>query len=71
MGFMVMPRGNDFPYQASTIDFYNTWEDMGKSEDDAWEAVYPDMSESYANKRIESARTLVKTEVRQLVFFVE
>jgi len=71
MSFMVLPRGDDYPYQASTVDFYNSWEDMDKAEGKAWEEVYPGMSEDRIGKRIESARTLVKTEVRRLVDRVE
>ena len=71
MAFMVMPRGNDYAYQASTIDFYNTWEDMNKDEGKAWKEVYPDMSDDRIWKKIGSTRTLVKTEVRRLVDFVK
>ncbi|MEZ4955915.1 MAG: hypothetical protein R2825_20320 [Saprospiraceae bacterium] len=71
MSYMVLPRGDDYPYQASTIDFYNTWEDMDKAEGKAWKEIYPDMSEDRIGKRIEATRTLVKTEVRRLVDFVK
>lgn len=71
MSFMVLPRGEELPYQASTVDFYSTWEDMAKNEGAAWEAVYPGISMEEIGKRIESARTLVRSELRQLVDFVE
>lgn len=71
MGFMVLPRGGDHAYQASTVDFYNSWEDMNKNEGQAWKEVYPDMSDDRIWKRIESTRTIIKTEVRRLVDFVE
>ncbi|MDX1942371.1 MAG: hypothetical protein SFU99_17535 [Saprospiraceae bacterium] len=71
MGFMVMPRGDGYPYQASTVDYYNTWEDMGKDEGKAWQAVYPGMSEDRIGQKIESTRSIYKTEVRRLVDFVE
>ena len=57
MGFMVLPRGDGYPYQASTLDLYNTWEDMDKDEGKAWQAVYPGMSEDSINKKIESTRS--------------
>ncbi len=71
MGFMVLPRGGGYPYQASTVDFFNSWEDMDKDEGKAWQEVYPGMSEALISKRIESSRSLVKTEVRRLVESVE
>ncbi|MCB0572485.1 MAG: hypothetical protein KDC66_22105 [Phaeodactylibacter sp.] len=71
MGFMVLPSGSEYPYQASTVDFFNTWEDMQKSNQAAWDAVYPGMSDAYIGNRIESTRTIVRTELRRLVDFVE
>ena len=71
MAFLVLPRGDGLPYQASTIDYYDSWEDMDKDEGQAWEAVYPGMSETYVSDRIESTRRLVRTEVRELVYSVE
>lgn len=71
MGFMVFPQGAEQPYDVSTIDFYNTWEDMDKSDQKAWDAVYPDMSKGHIGRRIESTRTLVRKEVRRLVDSVE
>ncbi|MFK7774415.1 MAG: hypothetical protein AB8F94_19890 [Saprospiraceae bacterium] len=71
VGNMVLPRGDEFPYQASTIDFYDTWEDMGKSEGKAWQAVYGNMDNEQIGKRIQSSRTIVKSEVRELIDFVK
>jgi hypothetical protein len=70
MASMVLPRGNGYPYQAATVDFYNTWEDMNKDEGKVWEAVYPGMSQSGIGNRITATRTLVKAEVRKLVDYV-
>ncbi len=67
IGSLVLPRGSELPYQASTIDFYDSWEDMGKSDEKAWTAVYGDMEDEQIGKRINSTRTLVKSEVRLLV----
>ncbi len=71
MAPLVMPRGDGYPYQGSTVDFYNSWEDMNKSDQAAWDAVYPGMSDSHSSGRIVGARTLVLTEVRELVDFIE
>lgn len=71
MGFMELPRGDGYPYQASTVDYYNTWEDMGKDEGKAWEAVHPNMKDSDIWSKIEKTRSIYKTEVRMLVDFVE
>lgn len=71
IGNMVLPSGEEFPYQASTVDYYNTWEDMGKSDEKAWKAVHGDMDNEQIGKRIQSTRTIVRTEVRKMVDFVE
>jgi len=71
MAFMVQPHGESLSYQASTIDYYDSWGDMDKDEGEAWEMVYPNMSYDEINERITSTRTLVRTEVRMLVDFVE
>lgn len=71
IGNVVMPRGDEFPYQVSTIDFYDSWEDMGKSDEEAWKAVYGDMDKEQIGKRINESRTIVRSEVRLLVDFVK
>jgi len=58
-------------YWFSTIDLFDSWEQMDNSDRDAWEAVYPDMGMGHVYRRMHSARTLVKTEVRRLVDYVE
>lgn len=68
MGYMVMPRGQDYPYHASTIDFYHTWEQMSLNEGKAWEAIHPGVE---LGSRFEATRTITKTEVRRLVDSVE
>lgn len=67
IGSMVLPRGDEFPYQVSSIDFYNSWEDMNKSDRKAWEAVYGDMEDEEIGERINSSRRIVRSEVRVLV----
>lgn len=65
---LVLPRGQGLPYQGSTIDLYDTWEDMAKSTDEAWEAVYPTgMNYEMVNERSNALRTIVRTEVRMMV----
>lgn len=71
LGYLVLPRGDSYPYQASTLDFYNNWEDMTKDEGKAWKTVYPDMSETRIGQKIEATRSIYKTEVRMLVDSVE
>ncbi|MBK8557423.1 MAG: hypothetical protein IPL65_17420 [Lewinellaceae bacterium] len=71
MGFMVLPRGDDYPYQASTIDYFNTWDDMNKDEGKAWEAVYPKMTQAQIGQLIDSTRSLARTELRRLVSSTE
>ncbi len=68
---MVFPHGEVYPYDASTVDFYNTWADMDKDEGATWETVYPDMSNAHIGNRIESTRTLVRSEVRMLIDAIE
>lgn len=63
---MVMPRGAEQPYDCSTVDLYDKWEDMDNDEGKAWETVYPDMSDAHIGKRIESTRTLVRSEIRRV-----
>jgi hypothetical protein len=71
MAIMVQPRGDGLSYQASTIDYYDSWADMTNDEGQAWSVVYPGMSDAEIIERIESTRTLVRTEVRELILFVE
>jgi hypothetical protein len=71
MGFMVLPRGGDYSYDASTLDFYDSWEQMGKDEGKSWEAIYPDMTDGQITTLINDTRKIVKTEVRMLVDFAE
>ncbi len=71
MAYMVLPRGADYPYRASTIDFFNSWEQMGLDEGKSWETVYPGMTYEEIGARFENTRTIAKTEVRRLVDYVE
>jgi len=64
---MVMPRGQGQPYNCSTVDLYDKWEDMDNDESKAWETLYPGMSDAHIGKRIESTRALVRSEIRQVV----
>lgn len=71
MGFMVLPRGGDYPYNVSTVDYYNSWEEMDMDEQKSWDAVYPGMSDEKIGAKINDARKLVKTEVRRLVEYTD
>jgi hypothetical protein len=71
MGYMVFPRGDDYPYQASTVDFYTSWEQMNKDGGKAWKETYPNMSDAEIEKRFNNARSISKSEMRMLVDFVE
>lgn len=64
--FMVAPQGADQPYDCSTVDLYEKWEDMNNDEGKAWEAVYPGMSDAHISNRIEPTRTLVRREIRRV-----
>jgi hypothetical protein len=72
MTALVLPRGEDYPYQASTVDLYDTWEDMNKDNEAAWQAIYPKgVSFEMVEQRANAARTIAKTEVRMLVDYVD
>lgn len=68
---LVMPHGAGLPYQASTVDFYDSWEQMNSNEGAAWETTHPNMSEEQVNSRIEGTRTLVRSEARMLILYTE
>ncbi|MDP5169720.1 MAG: hypothetical protein NWR72_05705, partial [Bacteroidia bacterium] len=68
---LVMPRGQGLPYQASTLDFYDSWEQMNSDEGAAWATVHPKLTEAEIVKRIESTRTIMRSEVRMLVEYIE
>ncbi|MCB0526340.1 MAG: hypothetical protein H6576_07610 [Lewinellaceae bacterium] len=67
LAFMDLPRGSDLPYQASTVDYFDKWEDMAKDEGKAWKEVYPDLSWGDINRKIEGTRVIARTEVRMLL----
>lgn len=71
IGSVVAPRGNGFPYQVSSMDFYNSWEDMNKDDGKAWLAVYGNMDDEAIGERINSTRSIVRSEVRVLVDSVD
>lgn len=71
LGSLVFPRGAGLPYQVSSVDFFNSWDDMTKSDKQQWDEVYPNMSRAHIGRRITSTRTLVRSELRELVDYVE
>jgi hypothetical protein len=64
--YMVAPQGEDQPYDCSTVDLYDKWEDLDNDEGKAWETIYPNMSDAHISKRIESTRSLVRREIRRV-----
>ncbi|HMQ49889.1 MAG TPA: hypothetical protein PKA00_20745 [Saprospiraceae bacterium] len=64
---LMAPSGEELPYNCSTVDLYDKWEDMDNDDGKAWEEVYPGMSDSHIGDRINSARKLVRTEIRQVI----
>ncbi len=67
MGRMVAPMGEDQPYNCSTVDLYDKWEDMDNDEGKAWETIYPGMSDAHIGHRINAARKHVRSEIRHVV----
>jgi hypothetical protein len=69
---MWLPAGDNLPYQAATIDFYDNWGDMGPvNTTDLWKKIHPDKSLEYITRQIVDSRKLVKQEVRMLVDYVQ
>lgn len=62
----VAPYGQEQPYDAYTVDFFNTWQDMsggGSNFQEILQKVHPGMSQVYYNRKIEETRKLMKGEV--------
>ncbi|MEZ4959348.1 MAG: hypothetical protein R2830_05985 [Saprospiraceae bacterium] len=71
LGRKVAPTGEDQPYNCSTVDLYDKWEDMDNDEGKAWETIYPGMSDAHIGHRINAARKHVRSEIRQVVYSTE
>lgn len=71
LGVMVLPRGQNMEYQASTLDLYDSWEQMNNDESKAWIEAYPDMTQADVYKKFASLRTITRTEVRELIDYIE
>ncbi len=67
MGYMEFPRGAELPYNASTLDMYHNWADMHNDESDAWEAAHPDREDEGLMEKVLSTRTIVRSELREVV----
>jgi hypothetical protein len=67
LSVMVAPQGQDQPYNCSTVDLFEKWEDLDNDDGKAWEAIYPGMTNAHIGKRINATRTLARTEIRQVV----
>ena len=62
----VFPYGEEQPYDAYTVDFYNTWKDMntgGGNFQETMEKVHPGMSQVYFTRKINETRDLMKGEL--------
>lgn len=66
---LVMPRGDAQPFDYSTVDFYNTWADMGNQQDyvKIHNKVNPDMSYESLSKIMNDTRSLTQSEVWVLI----
>lgn len=71
MAFLVAPSGDALPYQASTVDFYKNWEQLGMRDGSSWEEVYGNLDENMVFSHINGTRTIVKSEIRRLIDSVE
>lgn len=64
-------RGSAYSYHVSTLDFFDSWEDIAASDDESWETVYPDLTDEQIGRRIYSTKIPVRTEIRKLVLYTE
>lgn len=70
--FKVLPRtwGED-EYQVSTLDIYEDWSQMNIGDGKAIEALHPGKTMSDVFGNFSSVRTILRSEVRRLVDYVE
>lgn len=61
----VFPYGDEQPYDAYTVDFFNTWQDMnvGGNFQETLAKVHPGMSQVYFSRKIDETRKLMKGEL--------
>lgn len=60
-------RGSAYPYNISTVDFYDKWEDITASGRASWEAIHPHLTYGQVEDMIYDAKTPVRSEIRRLV----
>ena len=70
---LVMPGGENQPFNYVTSDFYDKWEDMNTANDHFAKTlakVHPGMTSAVYEKRITETRALVNQELWELLDFV-
>ena len=64
-------RGSAYPYHVSTVDFFNSWEDITARDNESWKTVYPSLTNAQINEMIYTAKKPVRSEIRKLVLYTD
>ena len=65
---LFMPRGSDLQYNGATVNIFADWEQFGKSgRGNYFRQAHPNMDTSGLRERIRQARTMVRTELFELI----
>ena len=65
---LFMPRGRDLQYNGATVNIFADWEQLGKSGGRGFfRRAHPDMDTSDLSEKIGKARTMVRTELFELI----
>lgn len=66
------PDGSARAYQASTMDFFDRWADIGANDlSDFYSQIHPGKSPEYITRQITGTRSLIRQEIRKLVDYVQ
>ncbi|HLO81222.1 MAG TPA: hypothetical protein VK166_09695 [Chitinophagaceae bacterium] len=66
------PDGAARAYQASTLDFFDRWADIGSNDlSDFYSQIHPGKSPEYITRQITGTRSLIRQEIRKLVDYVQ
>jgi hypothetical protein len=66
------PDGAARAYQASTMDFFDRWADIGANDlSDFYSQIHPGKSPEYITRQITGTRSLIRQEIRRLVDYVQ
>jgi len=70
---LVMPGGEDLPYNAMTIDVFPNWASLGKGlpNREIWKKVHPNTDLSAHLARLAAIRTRPRADVVRLIEFIE